>query len=256
MISRYLFLVLMTINIFTLPAISSEKPIILMAATSTINVVNEAVMDFQTLYKHQVRQSFAASSTLARQIENGAPAAVYISANTKWVEYLIKSGLVAGHNHKILFGNRLTLITHQHRRDTASIRLDLSLIDYLDGQFLALANPDHTPVGIYAKQSLKTLGLWEKIKGKIARTRDVRSALMLVERQETPLGIVYATDAMSSSKVVVAEELPPESHSPVVYRCALIGRKQPPQAKLLYDFFSSKRAKRIFKRHGFSVETL
>ena len=223
------------------------------AAASTTNVIKEIAELYTEITGIPTQTSFAASSTLARQIENGAPADVYLSANIKWMNYLKQRKLVQAKSEVILFSNELVLISaNKHALRSRLSRDSLSEIESILGNnFLAMANPSHTPVGLYAKESMKNLGFWDPLKDRIARTKDVRAALMLVERKETPLGIVYRTDAMISSKVQIIASLPKHSHAPVIYLGALCGHEIKPAARQFLSFLTSEDAKTHYNQFGF-----
>lgn len=253
---RFKFISLLILTIFGFSSIraSEAKSVMVFAAASTTNVMGKVVQNFQLKYNIELVTSFAASSTLARQIEKGAPVDIYISANLKWMNYLESKGLITDNNKMVLFSNRLVLISSHEQPIKVTINQKAPLKKLLGGGYLALANPDHTPVGIYAKQSLKKLGLWKMLERQIARTKDVRAALMLVERKESPLGIVYLTDAKISKRVNVVGIFPADSHSPIIYLCALIGEKQKPASKIFFQYLQSEESRKIYQHYGFSLE--
>lgn len=224
------------------------------AAASTTNVITDVAKSYEKYSGRKVTTSFAASSTLARQIEQGAPAHLYVSANIKWMDYLIKKQMVHEDSKTILFSNRLALITANNKYKPLVINRQTPLRQMLGDGYLTMANPDHTPMGMYAKQSLTNLGLWTSIEKKIAKAKDVRAALMLVERQEVPLGIVYITDSRISSRVKVLGILPPETHSSIVYLTALVKGQESESAQIFLDYMRSDSAKNIYEKHGFLME--
>src|SRR5579862_272481 len=159
-----------------------------------------------------LRMSFGSSSTLARQIEQGAPANVFASADEKWMDYLADKTLIAADTRKDLLGNDLVLVVSADKPVHVTIGKSFDLISLLGANGrLATGDPAHVPVGIYAEQALKKLGLWNSVEPRLARTDDVRAALLLVERGEAPAGIVYATDAAVSKSVMIAGAFPPDS---------------------------------------------
>lgn len=230
-----------------------KNSLLVFAAASTTNVMLEATAEFKKTYGISVTTSFAASSTLARQIEQGAPADLYVSANLKWMDYLEKKNLIERSTKEILFTNTLVLISSSRNPIKIEIDESLDLNTMLGEGYLAMANPDHTPVGIYAKKSMQNLGMWHELVSKIARTKDVRAALMLVERNEVPFGVVYQTDAFISQKVNIVGYFPKTSHPPIVYLCALVNKKERKESKQFIAFLKSTRAKDIFKKHGFDT---
>jgi molybdate transport system substrate-binding protein len=201
------------------------------------------------------RQSFASSSTLARQIESGAPVNIFASADEQWMDYLVKKGLIATGTRKDLLGNDLVLVvpaTHPTHVDIGP-GFDLTTLLGADGR-LATGDPAHVPVGIYAEQALRKLGMWEKIGPRLAPAADVRSALLLVERGEAPAGIVYATDAAASKSVSVAGVFPDSSHDPVTYPFAVTKGGDTKEARAFLDFLSTPAARAVWTRNGFKVE--
>lgn len=200
------------------------------------------------------RLSFGSSSTLARQIEQGAPANLFASADQRWMDYLAERNLLAPGTRRDLLGNRLALIVPKDQARTVQVgpNLDLGALLGPDGR-LATGDPAHVPVGLYAKQALTKLGLWDKVEPRLARAEDVRAALLLVERGEAPAGIVYATDAAASAKVAVAGTFPADSHDPITYPFAIIRDGDTPQARALMTFLAGPEARAIFARRGFST---
>jgi molybdate transport system substrate-binding protein len=201
------------------------------------------------------RQSFASSSTLARQIENGAPVNIFASADEQWMDYLAKKDLLAPGTRKDLLGNDLVLIvpaTHPAHVDITP-GMDLSKLLGADGR-IATGDPAHVPVGIYAQQALKKLGLWDKFGPRLAPAADVRSALLLVERGEAPAGIVYATDAAASKAVMVAGVFPENSHDPVTYPFAITKAGDTADARAFMTFLSTPAIREVWVKNGFKVE--
>ena len=200
-----------------------------------------------------LRLSFGSSSTLARQIENGAPANVFASADLQWMDYLAKAGLIADGTRRNLLSNTLVLIVPKDRARQVTIGSDLDVAALLgpEGR-LATGDPAHVPVGIYAQQALTKLGLWDRVTPRLARTADARGALLFVERGEAAAGIVYATDAAVSPGVFVAGTFPEWSHDPVVYPFAVVKAGDTQEARALMTFLSAGEAQRIFSRRGFN----
>lgn len=187
--------------------------------------------------------SFAASSALARQVRQGAPADVFVSADEAWMDDLEAGGLLRPGTRADVAGNRLVVI----RPQGAAPR---TLAD-LGGDKLALADPAAVPAGRYARAALESLGLWSGVRDNVVAAENVRAALALVERGEAALGIVYATDALASDKVEVVERLPAGSHPPIRYPAAVIGDSAHPEAEAFAAFLTSAEAKAIFARRGF-----
>ncbi len=192
---------------------------------------------------------------MARQIEQGAPANVFASADEKWMNYLTEKGLIAPGSRKDLLSNDLVLVVPASNPVHVTIGPNFDLAGLLgpNGR-LAVGDPAHVPVGIYAQQALTKLGLWDKIAPRLARTDDVRAGLLLVERGEAPAGIVYGTDAAVSKAVVVAGIFPASSHDPITYPFAVVKSGDTPDAHALLTFLAGPQAREVFVKRGFKVE--
>ena len=224
------------------------------AAASTTNAMTDVGQLYMAQQKDKIRFSFASSSTLAKQIDNGAPADIYVSANVKWMDYLIKKRMISPNSRVDLLGNRIVLIVpDQSSLKHIDIKPDFPLASYLGDGRLAMGDPDHVPAGMYGKEALKRLKVWQQVKNKVAGMKDVRAALMMVERGEVPLGLVYSTDAAISSKVRIAGVFPPETHSPIVYPVAIVANHNRPSVERLMVFLKSAAARTVFEKYGFSV---
>lgn len=199
--------------------------------------------------------SFAASSTLAQQIEQGAPANLFASADQKWMDYLAKKSLIATNTRRDLLGNDLVLIVPADHPRHVQIgpNFDVSALLGADGR-LAVGDPAHVPAGIYAEQALRRLGVWDVVAPHLAPAPDVRSALLLVERGEAPAGIVYGTDAAVTKAVSVAGVFPADSHDPVTYPFAVTRTGDTPEARAFLAFLAGPQARDIWVRAGFKVE--
>jgi molybdate transport system substrate-binding protein len=199
--------------------------------------------------------SYGSSSTLARQIEQGAGVGLFASADLQWMEYLSSRNLIVPETRGNLLSNVLVLIVPADRARKIDIKpgFDLASLLGADGR-LATGDPAHVPVGIYAEQALKTLGVWPLAEPRLARAENVRAALLLVERGEAPAGIVYATDAAASRGVAIAGTFPEDSHDPIVYPFAVPRGGDTPEARALLSFLSEPEARAIFARRGFTAE--
>jgi molybdate transport system substrate-binding protein len=202
-----------------------------------------------------LRLSFGSSSTLARQIEQGAPANVFASADEKWMDFLAAKGLIVADTRRALLGNELVLVVPADKPQHVTIGHGFDLLALLgpNGR-IATGDPAHVPVGIYAEQALKKMNLWQAVGPRLARTDDVRAALLLVERGEAPAGIVYATDAAASKRVMIAGTFPPDSHDPISYPFAVTKAGDTPEARALLTFIAGPEARAIFVQRGFKVE--
>jgi molybdate transport system substrate-binding protein len=226
---------------------SSKPPSVrVFAAVSTREAVEQIAHDFEGQHGTPVMCSFAASSTLARQIEQGADADLFLSADERWADHLSDKGLVA--ERRDLLANRLVIVT-----PTAHpLRLQ-RVADLAGGEIKRLALAlDPVPAGHYAREALEKTGIWEQVKGRVREAGDVRATLAVVERDEAEAGIVYATDAATSSKVQVALEVPEELHAPIRYPLVLL-RRAAPSARAFYDFLASETATAHFRKAGFQL---
>ncbi|MCP5432039.1 MAG: molybdate ABC transporter substrate-binding protein [Alphaproteobacteria bacterium] len=221
-------------------------------AAASLTDALEDVAEARPAEAGAVRFSFASSSTLARQIEAGAPADLFLSADAQWMDYLDTRGLLAPGTRRNLLGNALVVVAPADSPVT-ELSLDAESLAAALGEkgFLAVGDPDHVPAGIYAKEALESLGLWDGLATRLARADNVRAALVLVARGEAPLGIVYATDAKSSGEVKVVARFPAGSHTPIVYPAALVAGRESAEAAAFLAFLSGAQARAIFAARGF-----
>ncbi|WP_273867987.1 molybdate ABC transporter substrate-binding protein [Serratia odorifera] len=232
---------------------SAADKITVFAAASLTNALQDIAEQYQQGKNVQVVSSFASSSTLARQIEQGAPADLFISADQQWMDYAIDKEQMVADSRYTLLGNDLVLIAARDAKlDKVAITAQTDWARLLDGGRLAVGDPDHVPAGIYAKQALQSLKAWPRLEPTLARANNVRSAMALVERQEAPLGIVYGSDAVASDKVKVIGVFPAESHKPVEYPMAIVKGHDSPSVSAFYTYLKSPQAVAIFQRYGFS----
>ncbi|MBU0995577.1 MAG: molybdate ABC transporter substrate-binding protein [Proteobacteria bacterium] len=223
------------------------------AAASTTNVVTDICQLFSETYGTKALPSFASSSTLAKQIENGAPSDIYISANSDWMDYLEKKDLIVGNSRFDLAKNRLVLIVPQKSSiNKIDINPSMDLKPIIGDGFLSMGDPDHVPAGMYAKDALEKLGLYKELEIKIARLNTVRAALAMVERNESSLGIVYATDAAMTDQVKAVGIFPIDSHPPIVYPAAIIKGHDTDNVKRFLQFLKTPVSKSIFEKYGFT----
>jgi molybdate transport system substrate-binding protein len=226
--------------------------LLVFAAASLTDALEEADHAFSAATRIQVRTSYAASSVLAKQIEAGAHADVFFSADREWMDYLDERGLLRAGTRRDLLGNALVLIAPADSPVRLKIAPGFALAAALGGGRLACADPDSVPAGLYARAALTQLRVWDAIAPRLARAENVRAALAYVARRETPLGIVYQTDAQAEKRVRVVDVFPADSHPPIVYPAVLTSQAQP-QAAAYLDFLRSPRAHEIFVRYGFSA---
>lgn len=197
--------------------------------------------------------SAAGSSALARQIQMGAPAQIFVSANPGWMDLLEREGLLAPGTRTDLLTNRLVLIAPADSLLELDLGPGTDLAAALDGDRLAMALAEAVPAGLYAKAALQSLGLWDSVRDRTAQTDNVRAALRLVALGEAPLGIVYATDARAEPRVRVVASFPADSHPPILYPVAILAEGDGAPARRLLDFLTGARARAIFREHGFGI---
>lgn len=236
------------------PAVA--ETVTVFAAASLGTALEEIAVRYREATKARVRFSFAASSTLARQIEAGAPAQIFASANQRWMDHLAKTGLIAPESRVSPIGNRLVLIAPADS-PLDRVRIDRSL-DFTgllgrDAR-LAVGDPAHVPAGLYAKQALQSLGHWQRLEPRLARADNVRAALALVARGEAPLGIVYGTDAKISDNVKVLGAFPDGSHAPIAYPFAILNGAKTPEVRALFAFITGAPGRAVFRAHGFASD--
>ncbi|WP_447528069.1 molybdate ABC transporter substrate-binding protein [Vreelandella sp. TE19] len=242
--------------ILLLPGSALATPTVQIAAAASLtDAMNEAIGVFETDHDIDVTPVYASSSTLARQIASGSPAQVFVSANVEWMDWLQAQGVNVQARSDLL-QNRLALVS---ARDTVDAGFTpgegTPIADLLgDDDRLSVGDPDHVPAGIYTKQALEALGEWEMLETRLARGNDVRAALALVERGETPAGVVYQTDAFASERVSVLGLFPLESHEPITYPIAMIDAEQNDAATILREWLSSDAALAIFADYGFDTD--
>ncbi|MEY4475118.1 MAG: molybdate transporter, periplasmic molybdate-binding protein [Pseudomonadota bacterium] len=223
------------------------------AAASLTNALQDIAAQYQKEKQVDVVASYASSSTLARQIEQGAPADLFISASQQWMDYAIDKQQIVANTRYTLLGNTLVLIAPQDSKiDSVVIDKKTDWKKLLDGGRLAVGDPDHVPAGIYAKESLEHLDAWAVLAPEMARANNVRSAMALVERAEAPLGIVYGSDAIASNKVKVVGTFSEASHKPIEYPMAIVKGHENQTVKDFYDYLKSPQATEIFKIYGFT----
>jgi molybdate transport system substrate-binding protein len=246
---------LVALLLLILPGAVRAEPLTVFAAASLTDAMKDVAAAWQKQGHAPLRLSFGASSTLARQIEQGAPANLFASADEQWMDYLAGRNLIVPDTRRDLLSNRLVLIVpaDQPRHVTIGPGFDLASLLGSDGR-LATGDPAHVPVGIYARQALQKLGLWDAVKPHLAPANDVRNAVLLVERGEAPAGIVYATDAAVSRRVMIAGVFPEDSHDRITYPFAVTRAGDTPEARALMVYLASPEAQSIFAARGFAVE--
>ena len=232
-------------------AAEDSGTVLVFGAASLTNVLDDLGKAFTEKTKVPVKSSLAASSVLAKQIEAGAPADVFFSADLEWMDYLEQRKLLKPGSRHDVVGNSLVLIASADSTVTVKIEKGVDLGAALGPQGkLATGDPDSVPVGKYAKAALQKLAAWDKVSGQIVRAENVRAALAFVARGEAPLGIVYKTDALAEKKVKIVAVFPADTHPPIRYPIALTTHGGA-GAQQFVDFVRSKPAGEIFHKYGF-----
>jgi len=252
---RKLFGALVLFCLLSIPAHAADEPkqeLLVFAAASLTNVLDEIGTAYTQQTKQPVKFSYAASSALARQLEAGARADVFFSADLEWMDYVQARNLIDKSTRRNLLGNRLVLVAPSDSKIELKIAPGFSLAAALgkDGR-LATGDPESVPVGKYARSALTSLGVWNEIADRLVRADNVRAALAFIARGETPLGIVYETDAKVEKRVRVVDFFPADSHPPIVYPVAVTAQARP-AARQFVEFLQSATAQESFKKYGFS----
>lgn len=228
----------------------------LFAAASTTTAFDELISRYQASGGGPVVPSYASSSTLAKQIVNGAPADIFVSANESWMDHLAKNGAIEPSSRRELLANRLVLVAPADTAWSVTIGPGFPLAAALGNGRLAMGDPDHVPAGIYGRQALGALGVWTAVADRLARAADVRAALVLVERGEAPAGIVYATDAAVTPKVRVVGVFPETSHPPIRYPAAIVAGRATPEVERFFAFLASEAAAAVYGKFGFGLASV
>lgn len=231
------------------PSATPETGPVVLAASSLQEAMEDLADGWQEQGHARPVLSFAGSSALARQVEQGAPAEIFVSADAEWMDYLADKGLLRAGTRRLVAGNALVLVGPPGTAplDKADLR------EALGRGRLALADPEAVPAGKYARAALQSLGLWQDLAGRIVPAENVRAALKLVERGEVPFGVVYATDARASAKVAVAWTFAEGSHPPIVYPLAVLAAAKNPQAEGFAAFVASTEGQALLAERGFTA---
>ncbi len=252
---RLLSLLAMTLAVslggLTAPA-RADTPVSVFAAASLKNAMDEVGKAYAAHGNGAPRISYGASSALARQIEQGAPADVFISADSDWMTYLDQKHLIVAATRRDVLTNHLALIAPADSHLTLRIAKGFPIARALGAGRLAMAGPD-VPAGKYGRASLTALGVWDQVKDKVAPADNVRAALAFVARGETPLGVVYDTDAKVEPKVKIVGLFPDASHPPIVYPAALVLASHNPAAGGFLGYLQGPEAAAIFRKYGFVI---
>jgi molybdate transport system substrate-binding protein len=233
------------------PSLAEE--VVVFAAASMKTALDSFAADFQAATGHQVTISYGGSNALAKQIIEGAPADIFLSAAVNWMDEVEKEGLVAEGMRRDLFGNSLVLIAHGKDAAPEEIGPGFDLAGLIGEGKVSMAMVDAVPAGQYGKAALETLGIWSSVETKVAQSENVRAALTLVATGEAPYGIVYATDAVSEDNVTVVGTFPADSHAPIVYPGALLTGAMDEADKAFFDALSSDAGDATFAAQGFVI---
>ena len=246
-------LLLLLGSAWSVAASAQNAKLVIFAAASLKDALDQVNAAFQHEKGQETATSYAASSTLAKQIEAAAPADVFISADLDWMDYLAKRNLVKLETRANLLGNRLVLIAPVNSAVQLAIGLNFPLAPALGNGRLAIADPNSVPAGKYGKAALEALGAWSSVADRLAPAENVRATLALVSRGETPLGIVYQTDADSDKRVKIVSTFPENTHPPIIYPIAVVASSTNPAALGYLAYLKSPTARSIFEKQGFTV---
>ena len=235
------------------PAAMAEERVTVFAAASLKNALDAVNAACESDVGERARVSYAASSALARQIEEGAPADVFMAADIDWMNYLADRNLISADTETPLLGNSIVLIAPADSKAEARIEKHFDLVALLGDGRLAIANVDAVPAGKYAKAALESLGVWGSVAARVAQAENVRAALALVSTGEAPLGIVYKTDALAEPKVKILGVFPENSHPPIVYPVAATAGSRHAGTPAFLKCLQSAKAKEIFEAQGFAM---
>jgi molybdate transport system substrate-binding protein len=232
---------------------AQAKDVVVFAAASLKNALDDAVVAWTRETGKRVVVSYAASNALAKQIEAGAPADLFWSADLDWMDYLASKSLIRPESRINLLSNALVLVAPKDSTVQVSLQPGVDLAAALGSNRLAMGHVNAVPAGKYGKAALEYLKAWDGVKDKVAQSDNVRAALLLVSRGEAPLGIVYRTDALSDPGVRIVAVFPKESHPPIVYPAALTKEASNPDAATFLNFIRSARTWPLFEKQGFTV---
>jgi molybdate transport system substrate-binding protein len=229
------------------------EPVNVFAAASLKSALDAVSAAWKTEAGKETKNIYAASSALAKQIEQAAPADVFISADLDWMDYVAEKKLIKPHTRKALLGNALVLVAAKDSSINLELKQGADLAGALAGGKLAVGDVKAVPAGKYAKAALEKLGLWAAVEASLAQAENVRAALALVARGEAKLGVVYTTDANAEKHVKIVGVFPEDSHPPIVYPVAVINSSKNPDAEAFVTYLSSPNAQEIFTAQGFTI---
>lgn len=239
--------------ILAAPLRATADEVTVFAAASLTNALNRVAEAWTVETGHVAVLSYAGSSALANQIQQGAPADIFISASVDWMDAIEASGDLRAGTRRDILGNTLVLIAHGTGAPPVTIDESLDLAGMLGDERLAMALVDSVPAGIYGKAALTALGLWEQVEPLVAQSDNVRAALAFVAQNEAPLGIVYATDAAVEDNVTIIGTFPAGSHEPITYPAGITAQSTSPVAETFLAYLTSDDARAIWQEYGFTV---
>ena len=243
----------LVVPLLSVTAAAQNRDVLVFAAASLKDAMDDITAQYQRETGKSVKVSLAASSTLAKQIESGAPADIFISADLDWMNYLAQRNLIKADTRKNLLGNKLVLVAPKDSSVNVSIQPGFPLARLLAGGKLAMADTAAVPAGKYGKAALEKLGVWSSVAAQVAQAESVRAALALVARKEAPLGIVYQTDANAEPKVKVAAAFPADTYPAIIYPIARTAESTNPDAAAFLTYLESAKARLLFEKQGFTV---
>lgn len=254
LVRRSLLALGLALSLFGLgaPVAAQTRPLTVFAAASLKNVLDEAGAAYTAQGGAPVKFSYAASSAIARQLEQGAPADVFVSADLAWMDYVSEKGLVAAGARRNLLTNRLALIAPADSAVKLKVGKGMPIGQALGSGRLALAGPE-VPAGKYGRAALASLGVWPQVEDKLASAENVRAALLFVSRGEAPLGVVYDTDAKVDPKVKIVGLFPETSHPKIVYPAAVLAQSKNPEAPKFLAWLQGPQGRKVFVKYGFRV---
>ncbi|MEZ2131664.1 MULTISPECIES: molybdate ABC transporter substrate-binding protein [unclassified Sinorhizobium] len=238
--------------VISTPAAAADK-VTVFAAASLKDALDSVNAAWQKETGKQTTTSYAASSALAKQMENGAPADIFISADLDWMDYVAKKNLIKTDTRSNLLGNAIVLVAAKDKAKPVDIKEGFDLAGLLGGGRLAMGEVKSVPAGKYGKAALESLKVWPSVESKVAGAESVRAALALVSRGEAPYGIVYQTDATADAGVAIVGTFPENSHPPIIYPIAITADSKNPDAAAYLDFVKSDKAAPLFEKQGFTV---
>lgn len=234
-----------------IPALADE--VVVFAAASLRSALDPIAQSFQAKTGHSVRISYAGSNALARQILQGAPAAVFISASEKWMDEVETGGELVAGSRRDLLSNRLVVVASEPLSESLNLASGGNLVEVLGDEKLAMAFVDSVPAGQYGKQALESLGQWDSVKDHVVQSDNVRAALAFVSSGEARLGIVYATDAVVEPRVHVVGQFADTTHDPIVYPAALTRQANGDVDRQFFKALTDESADKVFSAQGFTV---